>query len=151
MTTKSTDENNLAHSVTRRDFVNTALIGAGAALLHTLNSAFAQKPASGWNGYSGVGDFRHSNGETWDTMESAHAIRDAKFEGQDSKVIDTGEAYDLVIVAGNLPGRVRCTNLGSVTRIERACCSTIRKSSTAMPRPTHSMSMATELPAHRHR
>ena len=104
MTTKSTDKNILAHSVTRRDFVNTTLIGAGAALLHTPNPAFTQKPPSGWNGYSGVGDFRHSNGETWDTMESAHAIRDAKFEGQDGKVIDTGQTYDLVIVGGGFAG-----------------------------------------------
>jgi spermidine dehydrogenase len=59
-------------------------------------------PADAWNGYGGVGDYRLSNGNTFDVMTAAHAMRDGAFDR--SAVIDTGEMYDLVAVGGGLSG-----------------------------------------------
>ncbi|MBK6845496.1 MAG: type II toxin-antitoxin system VapC family toxin [Gemmatimonadetes bacterium] len=37
--------------------------------------AGATSPADDWNGYGGVGQYRHSNGNTYDVMNAAHGIR----------------------------------------------------------------------------
>src|SRR3954469_23425720 len=88
--------------ITRRDFVNGAMV-AGAALL-------MNRPLSGveiaddWTGYGGVGDYRHANGNTLGVMNVAHAMRDGGFERRMGSVVDTGETYDLVAVGGGLSG-----------------------------------------------
>ena len=63
-------------SVSRRDFCNGVLVGAGAALLQGCGSASdnaAGPPPSGpgadWNGPSGLGEYSGSNGNTWRTMD----------------------------------------------------------------------------------
>ena len=91
-------------AVTRRDFVGAKLVGAGAALLHGAGPAFAQAPAAGWSGYGGVGDYRTSNGNTFETMQAAHRIRDGRYAGELADVVETGELYDLVIVGGGFNG-----------------------------------------------
>ena len=94
----------LGPDVTRRDFVNTTLLGAGAALLHAPSPAAAQGAGGGWTGYGGVGDYRTSNGDTWDVMEAAHRIRDGLYDGDLAKPTETGEEYDVVIVGGGFAG-----------------------------------------------
>jgi spermidine dehydrogenase len=95
--------------ITRRDLLNATLIGAGATLLHgcgragTGSEMEAGDPAAAWNGPSGVGDYRRSNGTTWQTMEAGHRIRDGAFADA-TKVRDTGENYDLIIVGGGFSG-----------------------------------------------
>lgn len=89
--------------ITRRDFVNGALV-AGAGLLLNGRVASAMSPADEWNGYGGVGQYRHSNGNTYDVMTAAHGIRDGAYEGAMRTVIDTGEVYDLVSVGGGISG-----------------------------------------------
>jgi spermidine dehydrogenase len=95
--------------VTRRDFLNSTLLGAGAALLHGCGSGGGEggnptpDPNAAWNGPSGVGEYSGSNGNTWQTVEAGHRIRDASYE--DAKnVQDAGERYDLVIVGGGFTG-----------------------------------------------
>ena len=75
--------------ITRRDFVNSTLVGAGLALMNTPGPAFAQGAPAGadWNGYGGVGDYRASNGVTWEVMDSAHRIRDHVYDGKLKNVI----------------------------------------------------------------
>jgi spermidine dehydrogenase len=97
--------------VTRRDFMNNTLLGAGIALLHGCGptadrdgQAPAQGPGAEWTGPGGVGEYARSNGTTWDVMESAHRIRDGAHQDAFSKVADTGERYDLVIVGGGFAG-----------------------------------------------
>jgi len=95
--------------ITRRDILNASLLGAGAALLHGCGGASsggetaAAGPGAEWNGPSGIGDYRGSNGTTWQTMEAGHRIRDGAFADA-AKIRDTGEHYDLIIVGGGFSG-----------------------------------------------
>src|SRR5437762_4006215 len=88
--------------ISRRDFLNGALL-AGAGLL--LNGKAATiSPADAFNGYGGVGDYRHSNGNTWEVLSTGHALRDGAFEQRVADAVDTGEMYDLVAVGGGISG-----------------------------------------------
>ena len=89
--------------ISRRDFVNGALL-AGAGLLLPRSASATISPADAFDGYGGVGDYRHSNGNTYDVMSTAHAMRDGKFERRIATAVDTGETYDLVAVGGGISG-----------------------------------------------
>jgi spermidine dehydrogenase len=89
--------------ISRRDFVNGALL-AGAGLLIPGGAHAEISPADAFDGYSGIGDYRHSNGNTYDVLTTAHAMRDGKFERRIANAIDTGEIYDLVAVGGGISG-----------------------------------------------
>src|SRR5215211_6965203 len=60
--------------------------------------------ADAWTGYGGVGEYARSNGNTYDVMSVAHAMRDGRFEKAAARATDTGEIYDLVAVGGGLSG-----------------------------------------------
>jgi spermidine dehydrogenase len=76
---------------------------AGAGFLLRGQVPAPTSPADLWNGYGGIGDYRLSNGNTYDVMTTAHAMRDGKF-ARTSGAIDTGETYDLVSVGGGISG-----------------------------------------------
>ena len=61
-------------------------------------------PADAWTGYGGVGDYRHSNGNTWEVMNTGHVMRDGAFERSVANATDTGEIYDMVSVGGGISG-----------------------------------------------
>jgi spermidine dehydrogenase len=89
--------------ITRRDFVNATLVAGAGMLLHG-KAAGAMRAEDDWTGYGGVGEYAHSNGNTWDVMSAAHsAIRDRAVDAS-AHVIDTGETYDLVAVGGGISG-----------------------------------------------
>ena len=93
--------------ISRRDFVNGALVAGAGLFLHgevppTVSPTVS--PADAFNGYGGIGDYGHSNGNTWDVMTTAHAMRDGKFERSITRAVDTGEMYDLVAVGGGISG-----------------------------------------------
>jgi spermidine dehydrogenase len=108
----SSDDQTLGmeRGITRRDFLNGALLGSGALLLNAASPArlFAGTPATGtdddWTGYGGVGDYANSNGNTAAVLEAGHQIRDGIFENLPGDVIDTRETYDCVIVGGGISG-----------------------------------------------
>src|SRR2546430_14759565 len=88
--------------ISRRDFLNGALLaGAGLVLPGTAPSI---SPADAFNGYGGVGDYRHSNGNTWEGLSARHALRDGAFEQRAADARDSGELYDLVAVGGGISG-----------------------------------------------
>lgn len=101
-------------SITRRDFVGSSLVGAGAALLGAAAPALSigagRTPAvahgltSEWTGFGGVGDYARSNGNTHEVVNAAHAVRDGELEGAGQQAQDTGEHYDVVIVGGGFSG-----------------------------------------------
>ena len=112
----------LAPNITRKDFLNTALLGAGAALLgapapaealaklagdshrlEKLATEAAYPPHDSWTGPGGVGDYAASNGNTKAVMDAAHTIRDGTY-GNAARATDTGEIYDLVVVGGGITG-----------------------------------------------
>ena len=96
--------------ITRRDFVNGTLVGAGAALLHAKAPANAAGPISSgvvndpWTGYGGVGDYAVSNGNVASVRDAAHLIRDGLTDAMLEDVVDTDEEYDLVVVGGGFSG-----------------------------------------------
>jgi len=88
--------------ISRRDFLNGALLaGAGLVLPGTAPTI---SPADAFNGYGGVGDYRHSNGNTWEVLSAGHALRDGAFEQRVADARDSGELYDLVAVGGGISG-----------------------------------------------
>jgi len=97
-------------NITRKDFLNTTLLGVGAALLAKAAPAEAMKvpelapaPADPWTGPGGVGDYASSNGNTKAVMDAAHKIRDGAY-GKALSATDTREVYDLVVVGGGITG-----------------------------------------------
>ncbi|AHG92778.1 FAD dependent oxidoreductase (plasmid) [Gemmatirosa kalamazoonensis] len=88
--------------ISRRDFVNgTLAAGAGMLLPNVLSMPLADDD---WTGYGGVGDYARSNGNTYEVMSAAHAMRDGRYERSIASAVDTGETYDLAIVGGGISG-----------------------------------------------
>jgi spermidine dehydrogenase len=102
--------------ITRRDFLNAALLASGGVLLttatpaellraqSTTNAALGPSPSDDWTGYGGVGDYANSNGNTNAVLEAGHQIRDGVFDTLPVSAIDTGEIYDCVVVGGGISG-----------------------------------------------
>ena len=89
--------------VSRRDFINGSL-AAGAGLWLGGRMPMLDAAGDAWTGYGGVGDYARSNGNTYDVMSVAHAMRDGRFEKAAGRATDTGEMYDLVVVGGGISG-----------------------------------------------
>src|SRR2546426_851885 len=96
------DSLGLSEPISRRDFLNGALLAGAGFLLP--GQAPTISPADAFNGYGGIGDYRHSNGNTWDVLSAGHALRDGAFETRVANAIDTGETYDLGAVARDAAG-----------------------------------------------
>lgn len=102
-------------TVTRRDFINSTLVGTGAALL-SAHAPFAGAangkralppfvaPAKNWYGFGGVGDYAVAHGNTPELVANAHGIRHGLYDTVQSDWIDTGEIYDTVIVGAGMAG-----------------------------------------------
>ena len=96
------DRLGLNEPISRRDFLNGALFASAGILLH--GKAPTISPADAFDGYGGIGDYAHSNGNTWDVLSAGHAMRDGAFEKRIASATDTGEIYDLVAVGGGISG-----------------------------------------------
>jgi spermidine dehydrogenase len=100
----------LGEEITRRDFVNGALVGVGATLLGAAapGCSARQGPAptttDSWTGYGGVGDYATANGNVASVRDAAHLIRDGLTGAMMNEVKDTGEEYDMVIIGGGFSG-----------------------------------------------
>jgi spermidine dehydrogenase len=109
--------------ISRRDFVNGVLIGAGAAMLGGASSSVApaerrarpsraSEPASGmpvagedtFTGYGGVGDYARANGNTWPVVQAAHRLRDGQYDSAASAHAQDAGHVDLVVVGGGIAG-----------------------------------------------
>lgn len=95
--------------ITRRDFLNAALLACGGLLLTPaspleLLQAKAKSIEDDWTGYGGIGDYATSNGNTTAVLEAGHQIRDGAFESLPENVVETGEIYDCVVVGGGISG-----------------------------------------------
>src|SRR6184192_2152771 len=89
-------------SISRRDFLNGVLLTGAGLLLQ--GKAPTISPEDAFNGYGGIGDYAHSNGNTWEVLSAGHAMRDGAFEKRIANATDTGEIYDLVAVGGGISG-----------------------------------------------
>src|SRR5690348_15661806 len=122
-------------SITRRDFLNASALGAGAALIHAAAPSLARASESSpvatsntqgatgaaWTGYSGVGDYAKSNGNTWEVVSAGHGIRDSLYESRISAAQPTGETFDLVIVGGGYSGVVAAYTFLEETKRKGTC------------------------------
>jgi spermidine dehydrogenase len=92
--------------ITRRDFLGSTLLGAGAALLNGVTPAqiLAVSTEDDWTGYGGIGDYRRSNGNTLEVLEAGHKMRDGAYRSPLADPVDTGETYDCVVVGGGISG-----------------------------------------------
>jgi spermidine dehydrogenase len=100
-------------SITRRDFLGATLLASGAQLLHPLSPSYflVRQPgavlpgsAADWNGYGGVGEYAHSNGNTWEVLSAGHKLRDSNPSAFLKDATDAGELYDCVVVGGGISG-----------------------------------------------
>ena len=100
----------LDRSITRRDFVGSMLLGTGAVLLGSptpskiLYNKKKYNFSDPWTGYSGVGDYATSNGNTRSVMLASHQLRDGEKPNLISSAVSTGEVYDLVVIGGGFSG-----------------------------------------------
>lgn len=107
---RSRDDSELGLDVviTRRDFLNASLLGAGAALLGTPAPARAQwlsaREEDAWYGPGGVGEYAASHGNTPEVVRVAHDLRDGRYDRLPSGLIEDAESYDLVVVGGGFAG-----------------------------------------------
>ncbi|MBV8898292.1 MAG: NAD(P)-binding protein [Acidobacteriaceae bacterium] len=91
----------LDQPITRQDFLNSALLASGAVLAG--KSPLDLVSEDNWTGYGGVGDYSHSNGNTYEVVTDGHKIRDHVFHSP-TNVRDRGEEYDCVIAGGGISG-----------------------------------------------
>jgi spermidine dehydrogenase len=89
--------------IERRDLLNSTLLAAGSMLLSSI-APFQLLAEEDWTGYGGVGDYAHSNGNTYEVMADGHKIRDHVYERASTEAVETGEEYDCVIVGGGISG-----------------------------------------------
>ena len=109
--------------ISRRDFVNGALIGAGAAVLgassrnvaaasgtarrQTASESVTAAPAAAkdtFTGYGGVGDYARANGNTWPVVQAAHRLRDGQYDSAALANAKAAGVFDLVVVGGGIAG-----------------------------------------------
>jgi spermidine dehydrogenase len=105
--------------ITRKDFLNATLLGAGGMLLSHVAPAFAQ--SDDFTGYGGVGDYARSNGNTKAVLDAAHRARDLARTPLPSTVIDTGELYDVVAVGGGIAGLAAAYTVAKATNRAKSC------------------------------
>jgi spermidine dehydrogenase len=89
--------------ISRRDFLNSTLLASGGLLMGS-SSPLQLLSEEDWTGYGGVGDYSHSNGNTYEIVQAGHRIRDGEFEKLPSAAVETNELYDCVIVGGGISG-----------------------------------------------
>ena len=86
----------LGEAISRRDFLNGALLSTGGMLSGSLSprELFLQESSSPG----------HWSGNTQDVFAAGHAVRDGVYDDPDLRASETGEIYDLVIVGGGFSG-----------------------------------------------
>lgn len=94
----------LDRPISRRDFLNSSLLASGALLMSSASPLQLLAKQDDWTGYSGVGDYAGSNGNTLEVAKAGHRIRDGEFEKLPADLIETGEIYDCVAVGGGISG-----------------------------------------------
>src|SRR5262245_7345993 len=93
--------------ISRRDFLNSALVASGALLTRRTPAellADAASQGADWSGPGGIGDYAVSNGNTLAVLTDGHQIRDHAYDTLPASVIDTGETFDCVVVGGGISG-----------------------------------------------
>ena len=88
--------------ISRRDFLNSTLLASGGLLMGGMTPLELLAADSDWNGFGGVGDYGHSNGNTFEVLTAGHTIRDHQYEQLPATIADTGETYDCVVIGAGV-------------------------------------------------
>jgi spermidine dehydrogenase len=100
-------------AITRRDFIYGSSLLMGSALAGcdpdssgapVATQDYGFSVGADWYGPGGSGDYAASHGNTPDLIRTAHDIRAGRFQNAATRVADSGEAFDLVIVGGGFAG-----------------------------------------------
>jgi spermidine dehydrogenase len=94
----------MSAEITRRDILNSRVIGQGQGLLSAQCPAAKMAPREDFTGYGGVGDYARANGNTYEVLTAAHKVRDGYYQAFPPAPPAPQETYDLVIVGGGLAG-----------------------------------------------
>lgn len=92
--------------ITRRDFVNGALIGSAALSWKLALAQPRSELGPDWTGPGGIGDYRLSNGNTHEVVNAAHGVRDGRWDAPSSSAQVEDTLYDLVVVGGGITGLI---------------------------------------------
>jgi spermidine dehydrogenase len=117
---KENDPLGLNAPIDRRDLLNSTLLAAGAALLRPI-PPFQLMSDDDWTGYSGIGDYASSNGNTHAVMTAGHRIRDHAFDPSAQQIIDTGEAFDCAVIGGGISGLAAALFFARATGSKKNC------------------------------
>src|SRR4030095_2259160 len=91
--------------ITRRDFLDTALVGSAALLMRGLAPAHELDPAAAaFDGYRGGGDYADGNGDTGAVIQEGHRLRDRRLTHVRVHSVTPDEHVDYVIVGGGISG-----------------------------------------------
>ncbi len=92
-------------AISRRDFLDAALLGAGATLLAgatPLDLLAASDRA--YDGYGGVGDYAGANGNTSAVLAQGHRVRDGAYAHVRAEHISDAGSVDVAVVGGGISG-----------------------------------------------
>jgi len=98
----------MGRSITRRDFLNGMAVGVGGTLASPwlgplLSAEDSTLPAQERPGYYPPA-LTGMRGSHPGAFETAHSLRDGEFWEKAGKPVDTGEAYDLIVVGAGMSG-----------------------------------------------
>ena len=113
--------------ITRRDFLDASLLGAGGLLISAAAPALARAAqiapaaADAWTGFGGTGDYGRSNGNTKTVLDAAHRVRDRIYVTLPANTIDTGEIFDVIVVGGGIAGLASAYTVAKTTARAKTC------------------------------
>ena len=111
--------------ITRKDFLNATLLGAGGMLLAGAAPAWARSQAQDqtdpWTGFGGAGDYAKSNGNTKPVLDAAHRVRDGVYAKLPPNTTDTGETYDVIVVGGGIAGLAAAYTIAKASGRGKTC------------------------------
>lgn len=106
-------------TITRRDFLQTVLLGAGAALLDM--PAPLRVLAKSLNDCSGIGDYELSRGNTDEIIRLIEELEKKRYNTLPEDMVDTGEVFDLVVIGGGLSGLSAAYQFTKRSKNKRTC------------------------------
>jgi len=107
--------------ISRRDFLDGALLASGAALFAGLTPQNIIAQGEGWTGYTGEGDYKGTAGNSEEVIHNAHAVRDGVYDKIPTEVTDTNEVFDCVVVGGGFAGLSASLFFKQRTPAHRTC------------------------------
>ena len=106
--------------ITRRDFVNGALVCGGGVLLGATVPATSKSNTDVFTGYGGVGDYATANGNTWPVVQAAHrGIRDGIYGAKAYAGAQSAGDFDLIVVGGGIAGLSAAYYFANTTKSAR--------------------------------